>query len=177
MSSVVWLVIGIVLILSEFILPGLVVIFLGISALLISPLVYSEIITDPVIQTVAWLIVSVILILLFREQFAAKFPSLERKTYGKDSDEITGKSAEVMERITATEAGRIRINETTWYAKADQLIEPGEWVTVTSRDNLLLHVRPANAEEKKSIAESKNKITDPFSVKPDSSLYTRPDKK
>lgn len=139
----VWLGIGVVLIVSEFALPGLVAIFLGIGALLTGGLVFLGYLETIPYQLFFWLLSSTILLFTLREQFRKFFPSLSSFERTDEDEVMIGKVVEVVEDIAPDGApGRVRYQGTTWEAFSQSRIEKGQFVKIVERKNLTLIVEP-----------------------------------
>ena len=139
-AEIVWLVLGIVLILSEFLVPGLVVIFFGLGAVFVSLLVSLGWLPGLPGQLTAWALTSFLLIIVLRRQFRRWFPALESYTPFKEEEHWQDRPVEVLELITPEREGRVRWQGTSWIALSDERLEPGTLVKITGRDNLRLHV-------------------------------------
>ncbi len=175
MSAWIWITAGIFLIFAEILIPGLVVIFLGISALLVGIAVYFGLIPGIFSQAAVWLILSAVLIILIREHIARLFPSLEKKNYSSKADDLIGKSGVVIEPLAPGVTGRVRVHGTAWHARLDEAslkknisLEADARVLITHRENLLLFVSPSSDPDKKE-------PEDPLLRRPDPELYSSPD--
>jgi membrane protein implicated in regulation of membrane protease activity len=85
MNELFWLIFGIILILIELFIPGLIVIFFGVSAILMAGLIYLGFITNIFYQFFLWSILSIILVLTLRKITIKFYPSLEKYQFSKDS--------------------------------------------------------------------------------------------
>lgn len=142
MNSIFWYLLGIVLIISEIIIPGLIVIFFGISAIIIGFLTSVGILTQISYQFISWAIGSIILVLLLRKFFKTFLPSLEVKQEVKDT--LIGKSGIVIEEINPLQGtGRIEAEGTNWKAISlnGETILVGKKVIIEKQQDLTLYVR------------------------------------
>ncbi|GLS83451.1 NfeD family protein [Paraferrimonas haliotis] len=145
--AVVWVVVGILMMLAELIIPGGVIFFLGLSALLVGGLIGLGLISSWVIAVTVWFILSIVLTLSLRQ--------LVQKHFGGDishqnTDEefsLHGQTADVIEPIGPGQSqGRVRFQGTTWTAVSDgREIAVGEEVVVVCRENIGLLVEPKTA--------------------------------
>lgn len=139
---VVWAVLGILLIASEFFVPGFVIFFFGLGAL-ISAFISAF---DPVIsqnlalQIVVWLVSSVGSLFALRRLFSKIFKGREIKEH--DEDELdSGQTAEVVDDITPDKPGRIRFHGTTWKAVSEvEELSKGTLVDILRKDGISYHV-------------------------------------
>lgn len=126
-----WFLLGAVLMFSEFLLPGFIVIFFGIAAWLVALAVWTFDISFDT-QILIFIIASIISILTLRRYFKSTFKG---DTVGMDSlDRRIGQHAEVVEAIPAKGTGRIRGLGSTWPAVADEPIAVGTPVEIVSVD-------------------------------------------
>ncbi len=126
-----WFLVGAVLIFSELLLPGFIVIFFGIAAWLVALAIWAFDVSFNA-QILIFTIASVVLILTLRRYFKRTFKG---DTVGLDStDRRIGQHAEVVEAIPAVGTGRIQGLGSTWPAVADQPIAVGTPVVVVSVD-------------------------------------------
>lgn len=141
MISVVWAIAGLLLILSEMIVPGFVIFFFGLGALLNAGLtaVLPALADRIPLQLVIWAASSGFALAVLRRYFARVF----RGTV-LDSDrnsEYVGKPAEVTERVSPDSAGRVRFEGTTWTAISyDETIDVGERVDIIQKEGTKLVV-------------------------------------
>ncbi len=145
----IWLVFGIVLTLLELILPGLVVVFLGLGAILVGLAVWFGWIESFMSMFVAWFILSIVLVLGLR-QFFARFADGESSVDSLDEDgDAFGETVRVIETIAAgAEGGRIEFRGSSWPAYcADFTIEKGSFAKILVRDNARWIVEPTGATE------------------------------
>jgi len=71
----------------------------------------------------------------------------QRRPTSLGREGMLGKTAEVRERISSGQLGKVFVHGEYWNARADETIEPGERVTVTRIDAMELTVKPLAARE------------------------------
>lgn len=136
MGTLFWTIAGLLLILSEFVVPQFVVFFFGLGALLNAVLVsvipgLSQRIP---LQLMIWAITSGVSLALLRRYAARWFRGEE---ISRHEDDDAGKTATVIEDITPTRPGRISFHGTTWTAKTyDDKIASGRTVTILKKEDL-----------------------------------------
>ncbi len=133
-----WLIAGLVLIIIEVLTPGgFVLLFFGISALIVGAIEYICPM-DFWLRGVLFSVMSIVSLMLFRKPLSRWIASPETP------DEFVGKVARVTADITPPTSGKVSFNGSDWTATADAPIAAGTPVKICSRDNLTLHVQPAN---------------------------------
>lgn len=113
-STSMWLFIGILLLLSEFLIPGFTIFFFGIGALITSLLI---VIISPLadilwLQILIFSVTSVILLVFLRKYFKN---TLKGELY-KEKEDYIGKECRVIETVSKNKSGRIMYQGTTWTA-------------------------------------------------------------
>lgn len=144
-AAILWFAAGILLVLAELFIPGLVVVFFGFGAILTGFVTWLW--SD---MTVTWQIIvfiagSIGSLLLLRRYFKTVFfgKSLEEGDTRNFNLEV-GKIVKVVSDIYPDSGqGRVRYQGAEWNATADQAIPAGTSVRITGQDNLTLIVEPA----------------------------------
>ena len=147
--DVLWFVAGVALILMEFAMPGLIIIFFGIGACLVGVLCLF---CDPSlnVQLLVFLATSVVLLVVLRRWCTGIFKGHgeSRLDLDKPSDNFVGETATVLDAIEPGRAGKVEFHGTPWKAEADDAIPEGCEVEVVESTSLTLKVkRHAPAEE------------------------------
>lgn len=135
MAPVVWAVLGLVFIVSEFVVPEFVIFFFGVGALLNSVLtaIFPGIAASIPFQVLTWLGFSAVTLFSFRRYLSRWFKGNKFKE--DDQNQWIGRSAKVTQEISPDNPGRISLNGTTWVAESyDESFEPGERVEVIRRE-------------------------------------------
>ena len=144
--EIIWLLLGIFLILAEFAVPGLVVIFFGFSALIVGILIWTEIIPgEGPPPFVVFAIVSLGTLLLLRKQCKSWFVgrSLGSQIAGED-DDFLGREAIVASGFdnSRAQAGRVTYRGTQWDARTveETPLKAGDPVKIIGRKDSVLIV-------------------------------------
>ncbi len=140
----IWIAAGAVMIVAEFAVPGLILIFFGIAAVLTGILASFGILTDVVSQAFFWAISSFVLLLLLRSQVKRFFPAFERYEPADEIEGMKGRIVDVMEEITPENPGRVSFQGSSWIACSSAPIAAGGKAKITGRDNLVLYVEPVD---------------------------------
>ena len=136
-----WLIAGVILVMSEFVVPGFVIVFFGLGACAtgILALLFPE-------QPFTWEIfifsvLSVVLLFSFRRFMPGVFKGKNVPcTEDVDQDSVSGSSAVTVTAIAPDESGKVEFRGTLWNAKASEEIPAGVTVKIVSRENLTLNV-------------------------------------
>ena len=136
----IWAFIGLVFIGLEFAIPGLVIIFFGAGALITSILtaIIPGLRSGIGWQILLWLGASSLSLAVLRKYLSKVF---QGSTLIDTGDKLSGRTAEVTERITPDSPGRVHFEGTTWKASSyTETMEEGETVTVLKQEGLTLIV-------------------------------------
>lgn len=145
LTPLVWFIIALILMLLELAVPGVLLVFFGIGALVTSLLSWMGILQSTTAELLVFLFVSVVSLLLLRKKMQRTFRGKTKSVNDADLelDEFIGKTARVVEAINPSEQrGKVEFRGAHWEAQADVPIEPGTAVEIISRKNLTLIVKP-----------------------------------
>lgn len=138
-AAVIWFVIGFILFLLEFVVPGLILFFFALGAWIVAILsLFVDLSVN--IQLIIFVITSILTIFLLRDW-------VKKRIYGSPTskdlleDEFIGKTATVLTLISPDNNGSIDFKGTTWPASSDEIIEVGEKVTIIDNESILLIVK------------------------------------
>ncbi len=141
--DILWIIIGLVLIFLELIIPGLLVIFFGLGALIVGVAcrIWDISINS---QLVIFIITSVSLLLLLRGWLKTIFTGFTPTSQTGETNltDNIGKKAVVITRIEPNLTGKVELHGSNWEAEADVIIEAGATVEIVSQNNLTFTVRP-----------------------------------
>jgi len=140
--EIIWFVVGLVLLIFEFMLPGLIIGFFGVGAVITAIVCLM---TDVSLNTqlIIFIVSSVLSLLVLRRWLKGIFlgHTKARQAGTEDLDEFVGQHAVVKERIVPRLGGKVELHGTNWQAVADGEIAEGAAVEVVSKDNLTLKVK------------------------------------
>ena len=133
-----WLSSGIFLIAVEFLVPGLVMVFVGLGALTVALGMHLGHVDGVLEQFITFFISSIIYLLSLRFLVLRFVPSASRKENIDEDEEVMGSIVELVVDINPGEFGRVEHSGSTWQARAegDQTILKGEQVKIIGRDNI-----------------------------------------
>ena len=133
-----WIVGGIVLALLEIIVPGLVLVFLGVGALAVAGLIWLGFVGGWIPALTTWFVVSLALLLGVRGLFQRMMRGDEAWRSTDEDNDAYGQVVEVAETINRGEQGRIRFRGTTWPATCyEHTLEAGSRATLVYRENVV----------------------------------------
>ena len=144
--ELVWLVLGILLLLCEIFIPGLIVAFFGVGALITALTTWLGLTSSLMSQVVVFSVCSIVLVLVVHHVMRrVKAQRADREETTNFNIQI-GKIVNVIEYIDPLEAsGKVRYQGADWRARCSEKVAPGESVRVTGCDNLTLIVEPLQA--------------------------------
>ncbi len=139
-----WVVGGIVLALLEIVVPGMVLVFLGVAALIVAGLIWLGVIDGWIPALTAWFVVSLVSLIVLRGLFQRMMPGEEAWSSADEDVDSFGQVVEVAETITKGEPGdkgeygRIRYRGTTWPAICyEHTLAAGSQAKLVYCDNLV----------------------------------------
>ncbi|MBV6478786.1 MAG: hypothetical protein HGGPFJEG_01543 [Ignavibacteria bacterium] len=140
--SLIWLIVGLILLLLEFIIPGFVIFFFGIGALITSLFIYLFDMTSLSYQLLVFIVSSLICLFLLR-RFASKIFKGDSDKEKKLNNEFEGKKAIVIREIKPNSlGGKVEFNGTVWEAESEFFIPESAEVEIIMNKNLKLLVKP-----------------------------------
>jgi membrane protein implicated in regulation of membrane protease activity len=142
----IWFLLGVVFFVTELILPGFILFFLGIGAwCTASVLAVTDV--SLTVQMIIFLISSLITLILLRSWLRSIFigdSNKEDDSVNVDSAPSTGI---VTEAIVPPGQGRVKYGGSFWQARADEPIPVDTVVQILERKNLIVQVCPLHTEE------------------------------
>ena len=146
--ELIWLIVGIIFLISEIFIPGLVIAFFGIGALITSLTTWLRLTTSFQLQIIVFSGSSVILLLILRKFLTKIFQGKIIK-----NEEVTSFNLEVEKIVPVTEliqpgeiGGKVRYHGALWSARSSETITPGESAAIVGCDSLTLIVEKINKE-------------------------------
>ena len=134
-----WIIIGLTLMLCEFAIPGLVLLFFGIGAIITG--LFALFIPSLNLQLAIFALFS--LLSLFGLRRILK-PMLTGKTTDRNTDYMPegmiGQRCTVETLIQPDSAGKVILNGTSWRAESNETLQPGTHVIIQEQRSLTLIV-------------------------------------
>lgn len=131
---IIWAIAGGIMILLEFIVPGGIIVFLGVAASIVGLSVYLGFINTFVSALLAWFILSIFLMLVLRSFFMKYFEGDSNIENVDEDADLLGVLVEVVEEVLPYKEGRVRFRDTTWSARSEETFSVGSKATVSGRD-------------------------------------------
>ena len=142
--EVIWFVLGIIMLLMEFAIPGLVIAFFGMGALVVAILcMIFEL--SLAAQIGLFILFSLVFIVVLRRWLKTRFFGSDAAGIDQSGvlDEFTGKPAVVIAEIAPGRPGKVEFKGTGWKAEAEEALAVGDPVIIVSKDNISLNVKKA----------------------------------
>ncbi len=143
--ELIWFLVGLVLLIMEFALPGLIIFFFGVGAWIVAIvcLLSSHVYGSINAQLIIFIISSVLSLLILRKWVKGVFlgHSGAKQDLTEDLKEFVGERAIVIEAITPKAGGKVEFHGTNWEANADGEIAVGAVVEIIGKDNITLKVK------------------------------------
>ncbi|MDN3647793.1 NfeD family protein [Reinekea marina] len=130
----IWVIIGAVLIVIEFLVPGAVFGFIGAAAMLTGVLIHFGHIEGFVNIMMTFFIASFVFILFLRSALLKLFPDNSVVQNTDELQDAIGRIVEVTEDISPYKRGRIKYLETSWEAQAETDFVVGEQAVIAGQD-------------------------------------------
>ncbi|HNT34698.1 MAG TPA: NfeD family protein, partial [bacterium] len=126
----------------ELILPGLIIFFFGVGAIVVG-LICLIVEPSTNVQIALFLVTSILLLLALRKKITGAFVGYvtSRGNMSKVPDEFVGKRATVVREIHPNLNGKVALHGSNWEAQADETIAEGEPVEIIGRENITLRVK------------------------------------
>ena len=140
--ELVWFLVGILLLIMEFMLPGLIVAFFGLGACVVAVVcLVTDISIDA--QLLIFIGSSVLSLVCLRKWLKGIFMghTSARQDLKEDVNEFVGQKVVVKEKIMPNIGGKVELHGTNWQAEADEEIAVGAVVEIIGKDNLTLKVK------------------------------------
>jgi membrane protein implicated in regulation of membrane protease activity len=139
-----WIILGIVLSALELLLPGAVVIFLGLGAITTAGLIYLGVVEGWTQAFLSWFMISIFYLIVLRTLLMKLMPGEEKVENTDEDADAAGKIVHVVEAIRPEAPGRISLQDSTWEAHSSSIIEAGDKAIIVSRKNLGWIVKPVD---------------------------------
>ena len=141
--EIIWFVVGVVMLILEFALPGLILFFFGVGACLVGCLC---LIFDLSLnaQLIIFILSSIFLLLTLRKWLKTVFTGRIKSKQETDPalQEFIGEQAVVIEPIMPKVKGKVEFHGTNWSAESDVEIKKGSIVEIIGKENITLKVKP-----------------------------------
>ncbi len=140
----VWFILGLLLMIMEFFVPGVILVFFGVSAWIVALTTLIGVTGSSTSQLVLFAIGAVVLIAALRKWVHDKFIGHITDIQNPDTnlDDFIGRSATVTEDIQPGKGnGAVEFKGARWQAVSETSHTAGDSVRIVSRDGLTLKVK------------------------------------
>lgn len=140
--EIIWFLVGLVLLILEFAMPGLIIGFFGVGAWIVAIVCLMNDIGINA-QLALFISSSVLSLLLLRRWLKGVFLGHEgsKQDLTHNLDEFVGERAVVKEKIRPKLGGKVEFHGSHWEAEADEEIAEGTVVEIIGKDNITLKVK------------------------------------
>ena len=140
--EIIWFLVGLVLLILEFAMPGLIIGFFGVGAWIVAIVCLMNDIGINA-QLALFIGSSVLSLLLLRRWLKGVFLGHEgsKQDLTHNLDEFIGERAVVKEKILPKLGGKVEFHGSNWEAQADEEIVEGAAVEIIGKDNITLKVK------------------------------------
>jgi membrane protein implicated in regulation of membrane protease activity len=142
--TTVWFVLGLIMALLEFAVPGVILIFFGVGAWIVAASTYFGLTGSFESQMLLFSISSILLFIVLRKWIKGKFCGhvSDVQDLTQNLDEFTGKSVVVIKDIIPEKpGGAVEFKGSTWNAVSDEYIKNGEFAIITEIDGITLKIK------------------------------------
>ena len=142
-TKMLWFIAGLVMILLEFVAPGVIIVFFGIGAWIVAMGMWIGLIDSVPAQCMTFVISSLVLLFALRRYVTSWFVGGSSNAGADIEDEFVGKTVRVVRAIGGGEdTGKVELKGAEWNARCSEELLPGRFATVVKRDGLELTVKP-----------------------------------
>ncbi len=139
-----WFLAGLALIISEFVLPGVILVFFGAGAWIVAMTTWLGITPGWTSQILTFAVSSVILLVFLRRWFRTRFFGYVAGDQSPEDnlDDLAGNEVTVMADITPGGTGQVEYKGAAWSARSDSEMAVGEKAIIVQSEGITLVVRP-----------------------------------
>ena len=138
----IWFLIGLGLVLVEFMIPGAIIVFFGVGAWIAALTTWIGLTESLAWQIIVFSVSSVVLLLMLRRRLKGQFlgHTGSEQDLDHDLEEFVGRIVSVTQPIRPGEPGLIEFKGADWQARSEQSFEPGDRVMITGLDGIRVTV-------------------------------------
>lgn len=138
-KEVIWFIIGLALLLLEFVFPGLVLIFFGVGAWITSIAAFIFNVSLDA-QLLIFIASSLISLAALRKLLKEKYMDVGGDSANHLAEDFVGKQAIAIHSFKANEKGKVAFRGSTWEATSSSDIKEGQQVIITGINSIKLIV-------------------------------------
>lgn len=138
-----WLLAGVILILAEFLAPGVIIVFFGIGAVVTAFTTWAGWTPGIGSQSAVFALVSVCSLFGLRRFIRQWFVGDSTDVNGGSDEDFVGREARVVTDLPGHGGdGQVEIKGAHWKARSEHTIPAGATVIIERREGLTFHVKP-----------------------------------
>lgn len=139
----IWFVVGLGLVLLEFLVPGVIIVFFGIGACTVALTTHLGWTRGLDSQLILFSAVSVVLLFSLRKWIRGKFTGYvaDRQDPSRNYDDFVGRDVTAVEDLHPGKTGAVEFRGTRWRAIAGTSIRKGEEARIEKVDGITLVIR------------------------------------
>ena len=142
-AKTMWFIAGLVMILLEFVAPGVVIVFFGVGAWVVAGAMWLGLIDSVPAQCMTFVISSLLLLFVLRRYVTSWFVGSEVSNGGNVEEEFIGKTVRVTRAIDGGELpGKVEFKGAEWNARCGEPLPSGSRAIIVERNGLELIVEP-----------------------------------
>jgi len=144
---ILWFLIGLFCVIAEFFAPGVIIVFFGVGAWVVSLLCLGMELGAPY-QITVFIVVSIGSLMLLRRRFNPEPDGSPDLT-----DDFIGRTAVVLEPVQRGRPGRVTFKGAAWKAEttSEALLEKGRYVSIVRQESIVLFVEPIQEQENRRV--------------------------
>ena len=141
-----WFLAGLALILSEFVLPGVILLFFGIGAWLTAVTCWMDITPGWTAQLLTFAVSSVLPLVLLRKWFRVRFFGYVADDQDPEDniDDLAGNIVTAKTDIQPGETGQVEYKGAVWSARSETALAAGSQAVIVMADGITLVIRPCD---------------------------------
>jgi len=150
-DPVVWFLIGLVLVIIEFFLPGVILVFFGIGAFVAALTTWIGLTRSLPSQLIVFAVGSLLLVLSLLRWVRNRFlgHASQPRNGSTDLDDFSGKIVKVIRNISpGSRDGRVEYKGTQWTALSNEEISEGDLAEILETEGIVLKVRKVKREDR-----------------------------
>lgn len=142
-AKIVWFVAGLVMILLEFAAPGVVAVFFGVGAWVVSLALWLGVIESLPVQCVVFAVSSLLLLFLLRRYVTSWFVGNTLNQGCNVDEEFIGKKVPVVQAIAGgDDTGKVELKGAQWTAYCEVPMDAGSHAIIVKREGIHFIVEP-----------------------------------
>ena len=140
----IWFLAGLALIIFEFALPGVILLFFGVGAWIAAVTTWLGLTPSWTPQLLTFAVSSVVLLVGLRRWFRTRFFGYveDDQSPKVNLDDLAGHEVSVTSDILPGETGQVQYKGAAWSARSDSTLTAGTAAVIVSAEGIILTVRP-----------------------------------